>query len=206
MNNKDVQLSKKLSWVLRHAAIKERIPISAEGYVEIQDLLKHPSFSEYILSDIVRVVNTNSKRRYKIRVNPVTDNQEIKANQGHSIRISDEELTPITQQIHETVVHGTYLKFWPQIKSEGLCCMNRKHIHFAKGTFTDTTVVSGMRRDVDLHIFVKLKEALDDGLKFFESENGVILTPGNADGFLPTKYFDKVIKVHSGESIWQASL
>lgn len=34
-----------------------------------------------------------------------------------------------------------------------------------------------------------------DGLEFFQSENGVVLSPGNKDGFILPKYFDKVINL-----------
>lgn len=77
--------------------------------------------------------------------------------------------------------------------------MQRKHIHFAKGTFKDRAVISGLRYNAEVHIYIDLKKALDDGIKFYESENGVILTPGNDNGFLDHKYFAKVIKVGTGE-------
>ena len=32
-----------------------------------------------------------------------------------------------------------------------------------------------------------------DGIKWFKSNNNVILTPGNQEGFLISKYFKKVI-------------
>lgn len=103
------------------------------------------------------------------------------------------------QPKYETVIHGTYLKCWPQIKAQGLSRMRRKHIHFAKGTFKDPAVISGLRHNAQVHIFIDLKKALDDRIKFYESENGVILTPGNDEGFLGQKYFAKAIEVGTGE-------
>lgn len=102
------------------------------------------------------------------------------------------------QPKYKCVVHGTYFKCWPQIRSDGLSCMTRQHIHFAKGTLQDPSVISGLRKNVDIHIFIDLPKALNDGIKFYESENGVILTPGNHNGYLEPKYFLKVLKVNTG--------
>lgn len=78
--------------------------------------------------------------------------------------------------------------------------MNRNHIHLAKGTLQDKSVTSGLRQDVEVYIYINLKKALDEGLKFFESENGVILTRGD-EGFLLPKYFLKVTRVDTGKQI-----
>ena len=66
--------------------------------------------------------------------------------------------------------------------------MNRNHIHFAKGFATDKEVISGIRPNCSIAIIIDLAAALADGIPFFESTNGVILTPGNSDGFLETKW------------------
>lgn len=95
-------------------------------------------------------------------------------------------------------MHGTYLKHWPSIKIKGLSRITRKHIHFAKGVLCDPNVISGLRADVEIYIFINLEQALTDGIKFYESENGVILTEGNTQGILETKYFDKVIEIKTG--------
>jgi 2'-phosphotransferase len=36
-----VHLSKKLSYLLRHGAIKEGLPITSEGFVSMEDMVKH---------------------------------------------------------------------------------------------------------------------------------------------------------------------
>ena len=45
-----------------------------------------------------------------------------------------------------------------------------------------------MLGNCNLIIYIDMKKALDDGYKFYRSNNGVILTPGNKDGFLPPEY------------------
>lgn len=39
---------------------------------------------------------------------------------------------------------------------------------------------------------------ISDGFEFFESENGVVLCAGDKKGFLPPKYFEKVVQTKKG--------
>lgn len=51
-----------------------------------------------------------------------------------------------------------------------------------------------MRISADIFVYIDLQKALDAGYKFQLSENGVILTAGNEDGFLPPEFFSRVEK------------
>lgn len=44
-------------------------------------------------------------------------------------------------------------------------------------------------------MFIDGPLALTDGIPFFCSANGVILTPGNAEGFLLPKYFKEALQL-----------
>lgn len=203
MNHKDIQLSKTLSWLLRHGATNEGLTLKPDGYIDVNQLLLHKNFKgKYNKTDIERVVNCNDKKRFNLRLNPHTNILEIRANQGHSVsEVTDAALTPLLESKYSTVVHGTYYKCWPQIKCHGLNRMKRQHIHFAKGTLGDSTVISGLRKDAQIYIYIDLKKALDDGIKYYESDNGVILTRGNKEGYLLPKYFSKVVDVLTGEQL-----
>ena len=41
-----------------------------------------------------------------------------------------------------------------------------------------------------------------DGIQFFKSANGVILTPGDKDGYLKPKYFKKIVDVKTGRHLF----
>lgn len=41
----DVKISKSLSYILRHGAVKEGLEISSDGYVKLSDILSKPKFS-----------------------------------------------------------------------------------------------------------------------------------------------------------------
>ena len=98
-------------------------------------------------------------------------------------------------------MHGTYSKFWPNIKAEGLKRMNRTHVHFAPGEPGESEVISGMRGSCDILVFLDLSRALKDGLKFYKSRNNVLLCPGNEDGVILPQYFSKVINRKTREEI-----
>jgi 2'-phosphotransferase len=95
----------------------------------------------------------------------------------------------------ENCIHGTYLRHWESIKRQGLSRMNRQHIHFTTAYLGADTVISGMRSNCQLAIHIDTDKALKDGIKFYKSENGVILTEGNEQGLLLPKYFLKVVNL-----------
>lgn len=129
----------------------------------------------------------------------------------------------------EMVVHGTTWQAWPLIlKTGGLRRMTRNHIHFASGlpegfvpldddeesqnggeTAEENAgprarkdpVISGMRKTSTVLIYLDLPAALAAGLKFGKSENGVILTDGNENGFVSTKFFKRVEERKGGYGV-----
>lgn len=205
----DVRLSKSLSWILRHGAVKENLPIRPDGYISLAVLMKHNKFRNSKVSDIARVVKENAKQRFTLTYKPdenLDSDRELKegenledwfirANQGHSMETVDKvELVPLTQveSFPRNIVHGTSRKAWTKIKESGLSKMNRLHIHMAGGLLGDEGVTSGMRASSEVFIYVDAKKAVDAGIPFFKSSNNVILSPGNAEGIIPVEYFLKV--------------
>ena len=49
-----------------------------------------------------------------------------------------------------------------------------------------------MRTSSQILIFINLQKALDAGIKFFLSDNGVILTEGDDEGLLKPEFFERV--------------
>ena len=58
----------------------------------------------------------------------------------------------------------------------------------------------GMRQSSQILIYVDVQKALDAGIKFFLSSNGVVLTEGDERGFLRPEYFARVETV-KGEAL-----
>ncbi|PKS06812.1 hypothetical protein jhhlp_006887 [Lomentospora prolificans] len=210
---REVRVSKTLSRLLRHQINNAGIQIDSSGYAELDKVLAwQPLRSlQVTFEDVLTVVRNNEKQRFSMKPNPTTNPSEdatstdpthwlIRANQGHSIAIASEALMkPITLEegnVPAVAVHGTYFAFWPLIvQSGGLKPMGRNHVHLATGVpGSDAQVVSGMRRDAELLVYVDVAASLADGaMKWWISENGVVLTEGNEDGLVPTKYFKEVV-------------
>lgn len=55
ISNKDIQISKNMSYLLRHGALKEKINIRSDGFVLINELLQHRNLKGNSLDDIKRV-------------------------------------------------------------------------------------------------------------------------------------------------------
>ena len=51
-----------------------------------------------------------------------------------------------------------------------------------------------MRKSVQVAIFINMKKAMNAGIKFYLSKNGVILSPG-LDGIIESKFFEKIISI-----------
>uniref|UniRef100_A0A1I8PP72 2'-phosphotransferase n=1 Tax=Stomoxys calcitrans TaxID=35570 RepID=A0A1I8PP72_STOCA len=201
---KEVILSKKLSWLLRHGAAKEGINIQADGFIKVSDILQHPNYRRDFNMNILRqIVDNDAKQRYTLRKHPVEGHFEIRANQGHSLLEvkADECLQPITKASEVPLaVHGTYYRHWPSIKAEGLKRFTRNHVHFATSDDASDNI-SGFRSNCQILIYLDTKKLLDEGcLKLFRSDNSVILCSGLPhDGSIPSKYFLKVVDRKTGQ-------
>ncbi|KIW99659.1 uncharacterized protein Z518_11072 [Rhinocladiella mackenziei CBS 650.93] len=163
----------------------------------------------------------------------------IRATQGHSMKSIESEnlLTPITlddpASIPSTIVHGTFYGAWDRIlQTGGLKRMTRNHVHFATGPALDEAlsesnsnnkksrldsllgknkVISGMRSDAQILIYVDVRKALEEekDMKWWRSENGVILTEGvpaveDDQKMVPIKYWIAAVEVKKGLGLlWQ---
>jgi RNA:NAD 2'-phosphotransferase (TPT1/KptA family) len=188
------RISKTMSFLLRHGAQKEGLPIQPNGFVPISDLLAHRNLRSLAVTrvNVLEVVAQDAKGRYELDASQ----QLIRATQGHSMKLEsvEDDMTPLTvDSVPLVVVHGTYRKFLASIEQEGLKRFSRQHIHMTTGTHGDESVKSGMRNNVDTYIFIDARRAIADGIPFFLSRNGVVLTPGIGEqGILPAKYFLRV--------------
>uniref|UniRef100_A0A8C3Q7D1 2'-phosphotransferase n=1 Tax=Geospiza parvula TaxID=87175 RepID=A0A8C3Q7D1_GEOPR len=187
-----VRLSKALSYVLRHGAEAEGLPMGPDGFVEVGALLRLPRFAGLSESD-VRAAVADPKGRLALRPDPL----RVRANQGHSLPVPELELTPLDtpEALPPTLAHGTRRRLWGPIRAGGLRPMGRQHLHLAGGLPGDPGVRSGMRSDSEIAIIIDGPRALADGIPFFRSANGVILTPGDAQGRIPQKYFLRVLQL-----------
>jgi 2'-phosphotransferase len=78
-------------------------------------------------------------------------------------------------------VHGTDPSAYELIKKTSLKPMSRCHIHLASGLPNDSDIVSGMRPECKVHIYIDMLKAMRVGKRFYCSSNGVILTPDSLE-------------------------
>lgn len=193
-----------MSYALRHGASQMGLQMSTDGFLFVEDLLAHLQFRSYSLEDIERVVATNDKQRFKLRSHPEDGRLQIRANQGHSVQVADLELKRLvlgSPDCPAEAVHGSYLRNWSSIQQQGLSRMKRTHIHLARGLPGEDGVISGMRKDCDLAVFIDVPKALADGIELFWSENDVLLTAGDAEGKIQPKYFSRALRLRPTRSL-----
>uniref|UniRef100_A0A7N5KN90 2'-phosphotransferase n=1 Tax=Ailuropoda melanoleuca TaxID=9646 RepID=A0A7N5KN90_AILME len=160
--DRDVQLSKALSYALRHGALKLGLPMRADGFVPLGALLQLPQFRSFSAEDVQRVVDTNGKQRFALQPGDPGTGPLIRANQGHSLQVPELELMPLEtpQALPLRLVHGTFWQHWPSILLKGLSSRGRTHIHLAPGLPGDPGVISGMRPNCEVAVFIDGPRAL----------------------------------------------
>ncbi len=163
--------SKFLSFVLRHEPEAIGLNLDPNGWANIDDLITNASSAEQGMQLdkelINKVVSDNDKKRFIIS----EDGQNIRANQGHSIKV-DLELKPTKPPV--TLYHGTATRFLDSILKEGLKPGQRQHVHLSTNFETATQV--GQRYGKPVILKVNALAMFEQGHQFFVSENGVWLT------------------------------
>ncbi|RUM25543.1 RNA 2'-phosphotransferase [Rhizobium vallis] len=173
----ETEVSKYMSYVLRHAPEAAGLTLDGEGWVSF-DELEIALTSRYDVSraDIIEIVENNPKKRFTL-----ADNR-IRANQGHSI-----EVDLALKQVEPPAVlfHGTSLANWSSIEREGLKKMQRHHVHLSADV--ETAQIVAMRRKGEYVILqVDAARMFSEGHSFFVSDNGVWLTES-----VPVQYLSR---------------
>ncbi|KAL3691427.1 hypothetical protein R1sor_005078 [Riccia sorocarpa] len=201
-------LGRTLTRILRHQAVELKLKIRPDGYTEVDELLRLPvktrfnrALSSHTVEDVLLAVQQDNKQRFGIKDDSGV--LLIRANQGHTIKTVESEhlLEPILSAEEIPVcVHGTYRENVDPILKQGLKRMQRNHVHFATGLAPTDGVISGMRKTCNILIYLDVGKALQDGMKLYRSENGVILTEGFG-GVVPPKYFREVRSLPDGKLV-----
>lgn len=173
-----VELSKEVSYALRHAPWEYELEMDEQGFVSISQLLAALNETghydrEVTIDDLIQMMNQNDKKRHEI----VGD--RIRALYGHSIDmiIHKEETVP-----PDILYHGTTHKVLEKILKDGLKPMSRQYVHLSKDI--QMAVQVGKRRDdKPVILIVDAKKASQDGIKFYQGNDRVVL----AD-CVPAKY------------------
>lgn len=173
-------LSKLLSYVLRHKPEKIGITLDKHGWTDISTLIyqlnKHGH--EVTLRMIIEIVETNDKKRFTINESLT----KIRANQGHSVKV---DLGLENKRPPKQLYHGTPMYFLDSIFKNGLEKKKRHAVHLSEDVETAVTV--GSRRGQFEVLVINSGLMFFDGHKFQLSDNGVWLTDS-----VPAKYIKGV--------------
>ena len=170
-------ISKFLSLILRHKPETIGIKLDKQGWAYVGDIVAGMSKAGKTVDslDIIEIVIDDEKGRYSLKDNDTM----IRANQGHSIKDIDLGLTPLKpSEVPGWLYHGTNSRFLEAIQSQGLKPMGRQHVHLSDNPETANNVGDRRKKkDTETHIFkISTVEAMNDGVVFYKSENGVYLT------------------------------
>lgn len=169
MDKKHTQISRFLSFILRHNPESIGLKLDSNGWASVAELIELAEHKgNRLTKDLIdHIVENNNKQRFSLS----SDGQKIRANQGHSIPIDlnlQQEIPP------EFLYHGTATRFLDAISMEGLKPVGRHHVHMSGNADTAREVGRRHGKPVVLKILALTMNA--DGYKFYQSENRVWLT------------------------------
>lgn len=163
------ELSKEISYALRHAPAKYGLTLDEQGWVSVEDLIdalrKREGYSALILQDIVDMICDSEKKRHEIAGN------RIRALYGHS---TEKKIKKTAVEPPEVLYHGTAHSFLQKIFIQGLISKGRQYVHFSQDRETAITV--GKRRDADpVVLTIDAMAAWKDGIKFYHGNEMIWL-------------------------------
>ncbi|HEX8462457.1 MAG TPA: RNA 2'-phosphotransferase [Segetibacter sp.] len=169
-NNKAiVEISKKLSLVLRHKPESIGLILDQQGWANVEMLIqKLNAIGIKLDSELLQqVVSDNNKSRFAYN----DDKTRIRASQGHSIIVD----LGYTAHVPPAVLyHGTGEQYISSILTEGILKMNRHHVHLSANVETAEQVAK--RKGKPAILKIEAAKMYDEGFVFFISANNVWLT------------------------------
>lgn len=174
-----VNLSRYISFILRHRPDTIGLSLDKHGYIDVQDLINginKNSVFNIDLNILKFIVETDNKKRYSFS----EDSTKIRANQGHSVKVDLglKEVKPPS-----ILYHGTGEKYLESILKEGLKSKSRMYVHLSSDI--DTAISVGKRHGEPIVLGIDAERMYKDEYKFYLSENGIFLAES-----VPVKYIN----------------
>lgn len=175
------ELSKEISYALRHAPWEYELEMDEAGWVPVGQLLdalnKDEKWENISEKDLIIMIQKSEKKRHEIA------NGKIRAYYGHSvsIKIAKEEKEP-----PRVLYHGIARRFLDSIKENGLLPKGRQYVHLSQDVETAHNV--GKRHDKQPCVLkINAMQAYQDGINFYYGNEKVWL----ADA-IPSKYITEM--------------
>ncbi len=163
------EISKFLSYVLRHAPETIGLRLDANGWADVTELLAKAKKAgkRFDLDTLRAVVAENDKQRFTLS----EDGRRIRAAQGHSIAV---DLALAASEPPALLYHGTASRNLDAIFAEGLKPGRRQQVHLSLDP--DTARRVGERHGKPTVLTVDAGRMHADGYSFVRADNGVWLT------------------------------
>jgi putative RNA 2'-phosphotransferase len=170
-------ISKFLSLVLRHQPQEIGLNLNENGWADIAELMQKSAKKgrRFSMEELEEIVATNDKKRFSLN----EDKTMIRANQGHSVEI-DLALQPVKPP--DVLYHGTAQKNLDAILEKGIQKMGRQHVHLSKDK--ETAFKVGSRHGKPVILTINSAQMHQNGLLFYQSDNGVWLTDAVAKQYI----------------------
>lgn len=165
------ELSKRVSYALRHAPAEYGLELDENGFVEIKALItalnqEVPVNEKVCIGDILRLVELPGKKRHEIA------DGKIKALYGHS---TDKKIKQTSAAPPYLLYHGTSHAACESIKIYGLKPMQRQYVHLAISMELAKRV--GERKDrAPIVLEIDAKRAYEEGTAFYRGSDDVWLS------------------------------
>lgn len=155
------QLSKEVSYALRHAPKEYDLNLDGNGWVKVEELLwalkKRERWLTISINDLVMMIELSDKKRHEIVEN------KIRALYGHSL---PSKVSKVKSEPPKFLYHGTARKFLESIKKQGLLPQDRQYVHLSVDK--ETAYEVGKRRDdKPVLLRIKAKTAHEKGISFY---------------------------------------
>ena len=156
-----IDLSKEISYALRHAPQEYGLEIDENGWVELNDLIqslkRKQKYEVLEVIDIEKMAENSDKKRHEIHQG------RIRAIYGHSLA---KKIKKIPEKPPDILYHGTANRFIASILKTGLQPKERQYIYLSESI--DMAVSVGKRRDSQpVVIKVNSKQAYSEGIAFY---------------------------------------
>lgn len=202
---------------------EDRLVADSEGWVDCEDILAHPNLSalEVTLTELQTMINSHtSKSKFTIKRDPTSSPETTEASDFY-VRLtpaapkdtasqtsatsgpSAPKLTPLTadsENLPDLVVYETSYANYPLILAAGSIkrAGGQAHLSFSsitvdeEGSEVRTPASSSSSGEVSIYIDLPAMLA-SSKIAWQLTENGNVVTEGDADGSIPRKFWKKAV-------------
>lgn len=173
-----LELSKEVSYILRHEPWKYKLELNADGWVStlklINALKENDKWYNITESDLYKMIDLSDKKRHEIV------DGKIRALYGHS---TPNKVEKVPVEPPDILYHGTAQRFMLSIKRYGLLPQARQYVHLS--TNRDIAMQVGRRYDNNpVLLLINSRKAWKNGISFYYGSDTIWLADSIPDKYI----------------------